>query len=221
MKRRVALRLAALLPACAAATVFAQPASPPAPRPSWPAEDSGYFYACAAAHRDAHGTLTMGANVNSNDVSYHGEWTSAQSAAGLTLSYHLWDNSVRLSDQTSIGVTVQARWRGNPRVMILLSRSGYYNGVGLAFRSDWQRAMRRQVATILPFGDLRAYAGGAPLIVLVRDRQGRDLVQDRIDPAVLEATAVAADALRLELDAMIVDFRHRCTRQEESNEITI
>lgn len=217
--------LAAILSACMAAMAFAQPAPPPpTPPPAWPNEDAGYVYACTTVFRDRHGTLTM--NVEVSDVGpggtgYFGQWTSVQGSGGLTLSYHLFDGDMRVTDDTSISLTFEARWRGNPRAFILLSRSGRYGGLELAFRNNVARAVRGRLGTIATLGDIRAYAGGAPLTVLAMDRRMRVLARDRIDPALLDAAVAAAGALRAEAHRMAADYRNRCERREAREHIMI
>lgn len=222
--RRAALRLAAPLPAAAAAMAFAQPAPSPGPPPAWPLEDVGYVYACTAAHRGPHGTLTIDVTVSGpgpSDTGYFGQWTSAQSPGGLTLSYYLYEQDMRATDDTFVSLTFEARWRGNPRVLVLLRKSGHYSGVGLAFRSDYERAVRGRLSTGVPLGELRAYAGGTPLTVTVMDRRGRVLAQDRLDPALFDAAAAAAAAALPEARAMAADYRNRCERREADDPIMI
>ncbi len=214
--RRAATGLAAALPACAASMAFAQPAPSPPP-PAWPVEDMGHEYLCTAVHRDPQGTLTMSVTVSGpspGDRAYLGQWTSAESAGGLTLSYYLYEEDMQARDDTFVSLTFAARWRGNPRVRVLLRRGPAYTGVGLAFRSDYERAVRGRLSTGVPLGELRAYAGGTPLAVMVIDRRGRALAQDRLDPARLDAALAAAEAVRSQARAMADDYRNRCERRE-------
>ena len=226
---KLLLLSAALLLALPAATTAARgqadPAQPGTP-PAWPDLDYGYMYLCTAVHRDPHGTLTVSVAVHGPDPSetgYSAKWTSVRSPGGLTLSYVLADEGtqVRVTDLTLIGLIFEARWRGNPRALILLSRSGYHNGVGLAFRSDFQCAVGGRLGTSVPLGELRGYAGGAPLTVMVMNRRGEALARDRIDPALLDAGVAAAEAVRPEAQAMAADYRNRCERREATVDIMI
>jgi hypothetical protein len=217
--------LLALAAAATDARGQADPARPATP-PAWPDQDYGYLYACTAVHRDPHGTLTVTVAIHgpdSGETGSSGEWTSVQSPGGLTVAYVLQDEGtqVRVTDLTLISLIFEVRWRGNPRALILLSKSGYHTGVGLAFRSDFQRAVGGRLATAVPLGELRAYAGGAPLTVMVMNRRAEVLARDRIDPALLDAAVAAAEAVRPEAQAMAADYRNRCERREAIVDIMI
>ena len=228
MPRRKLLTAALLLALAAAPTAArgqADPARPGTP-PAWPDLDQGYMYLCTAVHRDPHGTLTLRVAVHGGDPSetdYYAEWTSVRSPGGLTLSYVLADQGtqVRVTDLTLITLIFEARWRGDPRAMILLSKSGRYNGVGLAFRGEFERAVGGRLGSSVPLGELRAYAGGAPLTVMVKNRRSEVLARDRIDPALLDAAVAAAEAVRPEAQAMAADYRNRCERREATIHIMI
>jgi hypothetical protein len=66
-----------------------------------------------------------------------------------------------------------------------------------------------------------ALAGAPQLIVRVTDRRGRTRLSHRLPAAVLDGPAEAVAARRIEIEAMVADYRNRCDFVPAGSDIVV
>ncbi len=171
---------------------------------------------CIARRSDQYGTVAMGVRINDREDRFDRQvrWASVRSEGGLRLSYWV-GTGLEPDDLSDIVLGIETPWRGNPRVRIVLSRSGGFGDRpwDVVFGSGYRRYLSGRAEVRIRLAELRAFAAGTPVHVMVVTRRGRILAMDMLQPATIEAAAAAAAAIRPELEAMAADYRNRCVRR--------
>ena len=213
MRRRVAPGLFATLAAGASAA-----AQPP---PTVPIDNP--VYVCIATRSDPNGTLIMGIRINNQPRRFDSlmRWTSARSSGGVSLAFL--QGHLDLDAYSTISLSVEGQWRGNPRVRVVLSKSG----VGrdrpwdVVFSSGYQRYLSGRAEVTVTLNELRAFAGGAPVTVSVMRRNGAQVAQATLEPDAIDAAIAAVATVRPEIEAMAADYRNRCVQRPASEGLRI
>ncbi|WP_395612483.1 hypothetical protein [Allosphingosinicella sp.] len=110
---------------------------------------------------------------------------------------------------------------GSRTVRVELLRGGV-NGTDVPVLSVPRARAEPNIFTNWRRNAVRTALAGAPeLLVRVTDRRGRIRLSHRLPSAVLDGPAEAVTARRAELEAMVADYRNRCTFVPAGSEIVI